>query len=206
MDTVFSSIGTVLETDGGVQLVGALGLYVFHRRLSAPEKPDKRFYQDIWAAQKKVPMVHLYGGAVWLIAEFINRHALMQVSVSPSNIRKFRQEFVKTSDTNFMNDVQLLYLRVCAWMVRMESNLTSRQETHEILASRAVHLLNGLVLAHQCGNLLKQSLVLHLTHPDIPVRMSNIVGPIADGPAWRASPPPPTRSETIPPQPSQGPQ
>merc|ERR1711871_172703 len=100
----------------------------------------------------------------------------MQVSVSPSNIRKFRQEFVKTSDTNFMNDVQLLYLRVCAWMVRMESNLTSRQETHEILASRAVHLLNGLVLAHQCGNLLKQSLVLHLTHPDIPVRMSNIVG------------------------------
>lgn len=150
---------------------------MLYRRLSADsEKPEKKLYQQMWEIQKRMPVHLLFGNAVWVIPMFLNRHAPLGVSVSPKekDVIKSRVDFLQKDDKNLIGTVQHLYLRVCSWMVRMESDWNSHPNSFDILSFRVQHLLRGVMLGRQIGITLKQSLMLHLFHQDIHIPQENV--------------------------------
>ncbi len=125
----------------------------------------------------RVPLVVLFGRAVWFIPEFLNSYCALQLSsLSPEvkDVMKVRREAVTAHDDSFQKSTESLYQNLCMWMVRMESELTSSSgQAAVVLQARSRLLLNGILLANQIRNLVTQCVHLHLAC-EMPFRGKNI--------------------------------
>jgi WASH complex subunit 7 len=174
-------IGEPTETDQRMDLVGAFGLYVLYRKLT-PSKmlPDASFYRRMWAVQKKVPLVTLYGRVVWYPSDFLAHNAPFDTKkLEPADPTAFRREYVRRLDESFGDEVRGCYLKTSAWLVGMESHLQPTVRPEEasqpvrLLQDRSHLLLTGQLLAYRISHLVSTFMNLHLSQ-GVPMPKRNI--------------------------------
>eukprot|EP00003_Mantamonas_plastica_P021923 TRINITY_DN3625_c0_g1_i4.p1 TRINITY_DN3625_c0_g1~~TRINITY_DN3625_c0_g1_i4.p1 ORF type:complete len:1053 (-),score=451.78 TRINITY_DN3625_c0_g1_i4:39-3197(-) len=154
-------IGDTSETNERSQFVGFCGLYAFYFYLFR-NKDEKKLFKAVWEMYKQVPLVHLYGSSIWLPAEFLkNRVPQMVKTISNTKTSSFYSDLHKSLQTNFVKDTNQMYTRVCTWMVRMESNLSTDESLNDILLTRMSLFIKGVVLANQINTLLKTEIFMH---------------------------------------------
>lgn len=176
-----TGIGEAVETYSREQLVDLYGLYALFRKLFERSlKPDKKLFRDMWALQKMVPLVVLFGRAVWMIPEFLARYCPIpdsSLSPSPSSVPKARLEYLKAMDEDFERRTEELYLHLVMWMVRIESELVASENANlaAVLNARAKLILNGILLANQIRNQATVCIHLHLLL-GVPFRERNVRG------------------------------
>jgi len=87
LDQCLARIGRDGEQDERLQLVGALSLFGLARAILPPTAPpDVELYKKLWRTQEKVPLVPLYGRAVWFADTFLETHSRMQSAVPPKKL------------------------------------------------------------------------------------------------------------------------
>mgnify|MGYP001064344483 FL=1 len=86
-----------------------------------------------------------------------------------------RRAFLATLDEEFAGKTHELYLQMCVWMVRMESELLASQEHNAgaLLNARAKLLLHGVLLANQIRNMVLTSIHMHLSLA-VPFQLKNV--------------------------------
>eukprot|EP00742_Colponemidia_sp_Colp-10_P007056 GILJ01007574.1.p1 GENE.GILJ01007574.1~~GILJ01007574.1.p1 ORF type:complete len:1186 (+),score=205.74 GILJ01007574.1:74-3559(+) len=178
-ERVAQDLGQPTETNQRGKLVGLFGLYALFRRLY-PQQADAKLFRSLWTLQKKVPLLVIYSSVTWSISDFINTFAPLPSAkkLDPPDVNQFKQNHIKSVDESFPADVQVFYLQVSTWTVRMESNLASASSTDpaRVLHTRAKLLINGLLLALQIHHAAANFNSLHLNLA-VPVR-SNSVRPL----------------------------
>lgn len=157
------------ESNHRLLLVGFVGFYVLFNTLNRGRDLDSKLYKAVLAIRVKIPAVPLYGQAVFTLSDFIYRN--MQ-SVGKPGLDN-RVAYLKALDASLWGEVQSLHMQACQWMVRMESNFSSKVWLDEVLLVRGNLLIQGVLLAFQISSLVKTSLVLHM-HTLVPIKQSNL--------------------------------
>lgn len=174
-----AGIGENVETYSRQNIVDLFCLYALFRRLFRETmKPDSSLYKDLWALQKKVPIVLLFGRASWFVADFLVKHAPLNIkSLKPPGtaIVKTRKQFLEDHDAQFVTRTNELYMQACRWMVRIESEVVTNKANNisAVLNTHSKLLLNGVLLANQIRNLVTINIHLHLVL-EMRFRASNI--------------------------------
>jgi WASH complex subunit 7 len=105
------------------RIVGAFGLYVLYRRIvPMKQRVDEAFYRKLWAVQKKLPIVVLYGKATWFAPEFLRKHVPVPITkLEPKSVPQHRASLVKSLALNFPQRIETLQLQVATWLCRFEA-------------------------------------------------------------------------------------
>ena len=117
-----SVVTTKNETTERTDLVGVFGLFALYRRLVPARQPvDEVFYRELWASQKKIPVITLFGKSTWMAAEFLQTHVVTPPirHLRPRDLKSFRVAHVKSLANSLDKDVHVLNLETATWMVRV---------------------------------------------------------------------------------------
>ena len=151
------------------QLVELYALYALFRHLfHNTTKVDKKLFNELWALQKRIPLVLLYGRATFLIPEFMGKYTAIEAKAVQPPIGKAilstRMALLQEMDDRWNERVEEMYGAVSVWCVRMESALkiTSAHPVHTVLTTRGKLLVTGILLARKLRELLVSNLYLHL--------------------------------------------
>eukprot|EP01006_Ploeotia_vitrea_P049070 TRINITY_DN67306_c3_g4_i3.p1 TRINITY_DN67306_c3_g4~~TRINITY_DN67306_c3_g4_i3.p1 ORF type:complete len:1284 (+),score=789.38 TRINITY_DN67306_c3_g4_i3:263-4114(+) len=161
-------LNETVESFSRNKLVELACLYAIYRRLfEATSKPDKKLYRKLWDTQQKIPIVHLYGRSIWFMADFLVRYAPLETSglkPKPAKVESTRRDLLRKMDLTFQDETEAMYLNVCMWMVRIESELvaTERSNISAVVNARAKLLLRGILLANKIRNMVLAMLNMHL--------------------------------------------
>jgi len=161
-------LGEAVETYPRMQIVDCYSLYALYRALFRHTfKPDKSLFNDLWALQKKLPLVPLFGRACWFISDFLARHApvdLRNLNPAGKQINILRSELLAASDDHFVLRTEEYYNQFAIWSVRIESELapSAQHSISTVLNARGKLILNGILLANSIRNHLLTNLYLHL--------------------------------------------
>ncbi len=175
-------LGAAVETYPREFAVEVYSLYALYRRIFATTStPDKRMFKSLWDMQLQLPVVLLYGQAMWFPAKFLEDHAPLKTSSvypAPKDVVKKRREYLKKMDDAFVQTTERIYRSVMLWMVRMESRPSSSGSAGSrtivaLLSARSKLVINGLLLAIQIRNLLTSSIALHLSL-ETPILSKNV--------------------------------
>eukprot|EP00004_Rigifila_ramosa_P020162 TRINITY_DN521_c1_g2_i4.p1 TRINITY_DN521_c1_g2~~TRINITY_DN521_c1_g2_i4.p1 ORF type:complete len:1097 (+),score=319.76 TRINITY_DN521_c1_g2_i4:490-3291(+) len=168
-----SKIASPTEIDQRLQFVGAAAMFIFYMQ-TYRDGGEKKLFIQMFEVHKRAPLVHLYGNVVWFPTDFLSKRIpSFAKQFSANEVLGQQREFVKKLDKSFEQDVQHLYLQVCTWMVRMESNLSSTLDLKDILSTRMALFIQGVVTAHKISNLFKTSLHMH-SKLGMPMRKSDV--------------------------------
>ena len=161
--------GVAGEAYERVHLVELYGLYALFRWLFRDTtKVDKRWFNELWLLQRRVPCVYLFGRAMFYVPEFMGKFAAIEAKSVVQPIGKAilteRLAFLQQHDEAFNQRIEDAYAHLSAWLVRMESALkiTSSHPVHTVLTTRAKLLVSGLLLARGLRELLTTNIYLHL--------------------------------------------
>ena len=169
VDRAETAIGTHAETSERRDLVGYTALYVLYRRLTpAFVEPDAKFYRRLWALQRKIPVVVLCGKLVWMLPEFVEEYARLEVKkLEPAEPALARRAFLEKLDEVFPGTVRRCHLEVLAWGVQVEGSFSASAryggDPVAFLEARGSLLLRGLVHAHKVSTLITTLVNLHLS-------------------------------------------
>ncbi|XP_071485715.1 WASH complex subunit 4-like [Diadema antillarum] len=157
-------IGEVNETDQRVKYAGICGLYVLHYQIF--RVIDKKVFKSLWDVYKKIPAITLTANVVWSANQFLlkslsphvarlidrkaQHHVLQQTSI-----------FLQQKSQNLLKEVQVYYMQVCSWMIRMESSLTQANTVIEDLTHKCTLFIHGLLFAYNISNLVHTVMNLH---------------------------------------------
>lgn len=157
-------------------------LYVFHafhcRLFQDIWRIPTRTYKYLWTFQTRVPMVHMFGEAIWFLSDFVMKHIPKidtRLSPDPSKVPSVRIEYVKKLDNTFALRVQELSVQVAGWLVRMESELDAQSAGDFASVAKAWTelLLDGMLYANSIRNAVTEAIFLHW-HLSIGFRKGNI--------------------------------
>eukprot|EP00939_MAST-03C_sp_MAST-3C-sp1_P001746 g1746.t1 len=164
---ILNVVATKGETNERKRLVGIFGLYALYRRIVPAREPvDESFYRALWASQKKLPVVTLYGKSVWFASDFLETYVVTPPikSLRPRDIAHFRRGHAKSLGDSFIRDVQVLNLEAATWMVRFEEVMqigtSGISERH--MHVRGKLMVQGVQLAFGVKNLLANFLNSHM--------------------------------------------
>lgn len=156
-----------VETYTRHQMVELYCLFALSRGLFRETKLDKAMYKKMWSVQKMIPIVPLYGRAVWTPDDFLTKYVQAQVqglNPPPQAIEKHRGDFLESLDSDFVKQTEDLYINMCMWMVRIESELVPGKKNNmkTVLNARSKLILNGILIANQLRNLVTTMIHIHL--------------------------------------------
>ena len=166
--------GEGAEVGGGeaydrIHLVDLYGLYALFRFIFRDTtKVDKKWFNELWLLQKRVPCIYLYGRAIFYIPEFLGKFAAIEAKSVVQPIGKAilttRIAYLTEADEAFNGRIEDFYQQLAVWLVRMESALkiTSSHPVHTVLTTRAKLLMSGLLLARGIREVLTSNIYLHL--------------------------------------------
>jgi len=170
------TIGSTTETIERKKLLNLLSLYAIFRRLF-PQEEDRKLWKTLWSFQKRVPVLLLHSHVIVLLGQFMMEITPLSKKTSnadPKDYKDFLKKYLNKANESFEKDIHTLYVHFSAWVVRMESSISSNQafmnekimanstSVHERLMYRTKLLINGILIANQIRNLLLSSLLLHL--------------------------------------------
>lgn len=168
MKRLTHGIGETVETYPRHMIVECYALYALYRSLfKHTMKPDKSLFTDLWVLQKKVPVVPLFGRACWFVADFLGKHApidLRNLTPSGKGILALRADLLAAQDEVFIAKTEELYNQLTVWLVRIDSELapSAAHTISTVLSARSKLVLNGILLSNQIRNLLVTNVYLHL--------------------------------------------
>lgn len=87
---------------------------------------------------------------------------MMSIIKKPELANASKRKYVQNLSDTFPTKLKTLYLQVCVWMIRTESNLTNRANVQELIKSRLIQLVTGVQLASRAALLFKETWFLHL--------------------------------------------
>ena len=164
-----ASLAEPMETYDRTKVVDLLSMYALYRSLfRSTVKVDMKLFKSLWEIQLKVPMVSLFGRAVWFVADFLVSHApasdASSLRPAPKEVVRTRKDLLAELDEGFQGEVQELYLQLSIWMVRVESELIANKDhaPGALLNARAKLVIHGLLLANKIRTLLLTSIKLRL--------------------------------------------
>jgi len=162
-------LASATESNHRSLLVGFVATYVLLNSLNRGRDLDAKLYKAVLALKTKVPVVPLYGKAIWVLTEFVYAN-MPSVGKPPKD---GISEYLKAMDDSLRDDVQALHMQACAWMVRMESNFSSKVFLSEVFSVRGNLLIQGVLLANHVAAVAKSNLSLHMNTP-VPIKQSNL--------------------------------
>jgi len=135
---------------------------------------DRKIFKQIFEMYTQVPLVHLYGNVVWFPADFFVKcmPGLVKSLVKFDRDKAMRNALVEV-DGNFEREVHALYLHVATWMIRMESNLSPKNDVKNVLQTRITLFTQGAHIACRVSNVFKQGMFIKLALGQ-PLRESHI--------------------------------
>ncbi|KAJ1477038.1 WASH complex subunit 7 [Baffinella frigidus] len=167
-----SHIGDATESTHRHQVVGCLAVWVLVAQMKRGMEIDvKAIHKAVIGIKAKVPAVVLHGRALFVISDFLNKN-LPSLLGKPTKEEPLSKVVAPLAD-KFPSQIQALELQLSAWMVRMESDFSSKVAIGEMLSTRANLLVQGVLLANQVGHLLRLLLAMHL-HTRVPIRKSSL--------------------------------
>jgi WASH complex subunit 7 len=176
---VAEDVSQPVESHQRTYVIDLLGLYALYRKIFINTlKPSTNFFKKLWALQKPVPLIVLFGRSVLQIPEFLSKHAMLRTSglkPDPKTLVDFRKKNIAAQDESFAERTEFLYLQMCMWQVRMHSELVtdSKKTLPTILNARSKLVLNGLLLANQVKNHVTTNIFLH-DIMQVPFKAKNI--------------------------------
>lgn len=170
------TIGSSTETIERKKFLRLLCFYALYRRIF-PQEEDRKLWKTLWSFQKRVPVLVLHSHVIVLLGQFMLEIVPLSKKTSnidPKDYKEFLKKYLNKANETFEKDIHSLYVHFSAWVVRMESSITSNNAfinekilsnsnlVHERLMYRTKLMINGILLANQIRNLLLSSLLLHL--------------------------------------------
>ena len=170
------TIGSNTETVERKKLLNLLSVYALYRRLF-PQEEDRKLWKTLWSFQKRVPVLLLHSHVIVLLGQYmleITPLSKKSSNLDPKDYKEFLKKYLNKANETFERDIHNLYVNFSAWVVRMESNISSNYSfTNEkiitnstLILERLMYrtklLINGILLANQIRNLLLSTLLLHL--------------------------------------------
>jgi WASH complex subunit 7 len=130
-------VNNTVETYPRIHIVECYALYALQRALFRNTfKPDKTLFTDLWNLQKKIAIIPLFGRACWFPADFLGRHApidLKNLTPSGKQVAQVRSEILAAADETFVGKTEELYNQLAVWMV---SCTTLRTRSRMIVGGR----------------------------------------------------------------------
>lgn len=170
------TIGSTTETTERKKLMNLLCVYALFRRLF-PQEEDRKLWKTLWSFQKRTPVLLMHSHVIVLYGQFMLEIVPLSKKTSnidPKDYKDFIRKYLTKANESFEKDIHNLYVHFTAWVVRMESSISSNLAfinekvlsnsnlIHERLMYRTKLIINGILLANQIRNLLLSSLLLHL--------------------------------------------
>eukprot|EP00057_Strongylocentrotus_purpuratus_P007399 XP_011661873.1 PREDICTED: WASH complex subunit 7 [Strongylocentrotus purpuratus] len=157
-------IGEVNETDQRLKYVGICGLYVLHYQIF--RVIDKKVFKSLWDVYKKIPAITLTANIVWSANQFLLKSLSPHVArlidrKAQHHVLQQTSLFLQQKSQNLLKEVQVYYMQVCSWMVRMESSLTQANTVIEDLTHKCTLFIHGLLFAYNISNLVHTVMNLH---------------------------------------------
>jgi WASH complex subunit 7 len=135
--------------------------------------PAKKLFKLLWEAQKRFPLVPIFGSAYFDASVFLTKVAdpIRKATKAP-NLLSARTQVLSQLLKELPQRVQLLYLAAVRWITRVESDvkqdllgLAIGDERVPQVAASAQHvhqlLLGGIKVSHWALHLVKSCLLLH---------------------------------------------
>lgn len=175
-----SEIDTPTECGRREQLIGVCALFVLQVHLLGQVRPSKKTVRAMWDLQRRVPLMHVIGGtaATWSPGQFLLNmvpKVLSVVSRRPAReVEDGLRGALKQRDGALRREVQSLYLQLCVWMSRIESEFPVSTAGKEAVGIEGTLILQGLHLAHSIATLLRTTVSLHL-YLDAPLHKNQVV-------------------------------
>ncbi len=161
-----SRIGEPSEIDQRQKFVGLCGLFVLFFNVFRIE--EKKFFRSLWDIHKKIPAIHLVGNVLWFPTEFLVQHLpLLAKSFDKKTVSSIvmqRHTWLKQKNQSLVKDVNSAYLQACAWMVKMEAQMTAGDGgVLTDLHTKAVLFIQGMLYAYNISHVVKTVMNLHVT-------------------------------------------
>ncbi|XP_022098788.1 WASH complex subunit 4-like [Acanthaster planci] len=157
-------IGEINEINQRLQYVGICGLYVLHFQIF--RVIDKKMFKSLWDVYRRVPAITLTANIVWSANQFLLRSLSPHIArlldkKSQQSVMQTTQAFLQQKSQSLVREVQVYYMQVCSWMIKMESSLTSANTVMEDLTHKCNLFIHGLLFAYNISNLVRTVMNLH---------------------------------------------
>ncbi|XP_071809991.1 WASH complex subunit 4-like [Asterias amurensis] len=157
-------IGEINEIHQRLQYVGICGLYVLHFQIF--RVIDKKMFKSLWDVYRKVPAMTLTANIVWSANQFLLKSLSPHISrfldkKSQQSVVLGTQTYLQQKSQSLVREVQVYYMQVCSWMIKMESSLTSANTVMEDLTHKCNLFIHGLLFAFNISNLVRTVMNLH---------------------------------------------
>ena len=155
--------------------IGLVALFVFHHQLF--RVVDKKLTKALWDVQHKVPVITLYGSALFIPNEFIGEkmpQVLPLVQGKGPDLRSVRLTRLQEMDRNITDVAQAHYMDVSRWMIRMEDREPMGiRDIGQKKMQVCTYILKGVLSAYHISNFVKTFLMLH-SELEVPMRRSQV--------------------------------
>ena len=96
--------------------------YSLYRKLFADE--DSKLYKKIWSLQKMSPIIILYNNLCVNPGTFLAKKCPLKkpTKTDPKDLKEFMKEELKAKDADFPRQVDLYYVKLVQWIVKMNSD------------------------------------------------------------------------------------
>jgi WASH complex subunit 7 len=160
----------------GREVVGLYGLFIMYCRMSRVA-PDKRLYKELYMLHRQIPGVVIYDNVVFLPQDLL----ASMVPPPPGSIKLedltgARTAYVQSVDRDLGPIAMAAYRHGCDWLVQLEDSMSSMVrgvDLYKSSLSTGELLVEGVLIAHQNGYLLRTYMNLH-QHMQIPYRKADL--------------------------------
>ena len=120
-------MGSKYDINEDRKLLEMMCTYSLFRKLY-PSEDLKAVWKDMWAMQKKIPIIEAHSFVFVYICIFLMRVCPLDRkpgSLDPKDERQFISQYVVALGTNLNAEIASQYTKFCVWLSRMESVATS---------------------------------------------------------------------------------
>ena len=149
----------------GREVIGLYGLFILYCRMSRVA-PDKRLYKELYTLHLQIPGVVIYSNVMFLPQDLLASMVPPPPGsgVKLTDLTKERERYVAQVDADLSAIAQAAYKHGCDWMVQLEESMAKMvryEELYRASLGTAELLVEGVLMAHQNGYLLRTYMNLH---------------------------------------------
>eukprot|EP01012_Entosiphon_sulcatum_P015126 TRINITY_DN2013_c3_g2_i1.p1 TRINITY_DN2013_c3_g2~~TRINITY_DN2013_c3_g2_i1.p1 ORF type:complete len:1175 (-),score=403.67 TRINITY_DN2013_c3_g2_i1:71-3595(-) len=168
-DHIAPTLGEVYEVGRRYQYMGLCGLYVLHWTLFKDklrkDGDHKLVFKRLWDVQKKIPLVHLGGTAVFNCAEWLARRVPEITNATIKDYGKSvsgaKEALFASIDASLEAQVNKLQRDVMVWSSQFESCISVEQEGKGVISQQCEGIIRGVQYAHIISALFKSTLMIY---------------------------------------------
>jgi hypothetical protein len=166
-------IGSNRELFERRELVGLYGTFaLLHKLRPSGTKPDGKLFTTMWGLQKMVPVVTVFGKAIWYPGDFLMYFfevgQMRALVPKPQDLVRLRNDYLVNQKANFAATAEALHQEVSKWMISAEDLVKTalpadQQLTPDLLRRQSHALHRGVVLANSINTEVITLINLHLS-------------------------------------------